>query len=154
MPNRSTRVSSAASFAAAAASAARGDLVEIVEGPLEVTVHALGADVVYELRVSAEAPIELHTHGATLVIVPVHVTAEQSAAHIPDFEGSLELANTGRRGFDVVLEGDFEERRGSVGERAAFAVRMDDLLAALLRALTDRIEHHVRAVESTTGIPL
>lgn len=154
MPNYSTRLPSAASFATAAASAARGELVEILDGPVEVTVDRLGADVVYELRVSAEAPIELHSHGATLVVLPIHVTAEQTAAHVPDFEGSLELTNTGRRGFDVVLEGDFEDHRHRLGERAALSVRAEDVLEALARSLADRIEHHVNSVESTTGIPL
>lgn len=154
MPNYSTRLAVAAPFATAAASAARGDLVEILDGSVSVEIDRLGADVVYDLRVSCEAPIELHSHAASLIIIPVRVIAEQSAAHFPNFEGSLELANTGGRAFEVVLEGDFEERRSGIGERAAFSVRMEDVLEALLRLLGDRIETHVRTVESTTGIPL
>lgn len=154
MPNYSTRLALAAPFATAAASAARGDLVEVLDGPVNVEVDRLGADVVYDLRVSCEAPIELHSHAASLIIIPIRVIAEQSAAHFPDFEGSLELANTGGRTFEIVLEGDFEDRRGVIGERVAFSVRAEDVLESLLRRLGDRVETHVRAVESTTGIPL
>ena len=153
MRNYSTRLEVAAPFATAAASAARGDLIEVIEGTVDVDVDRLGAHVVYPLRVACEAPIELHSHAASLIIIPVRISAEQTASHFPDFEGSLELTNTGGRTFHVVLEGDFEERRHGAGERAAFSVRMEDVLEALLALLGDRIETHVRTTESTTGIP-
>ena len=136
-------------FAPAAAAAARGEFVPLISGPTSVGVHLPGVRVSFDLDVRAEAPIELHSHRATLVVIPIEFDALETGAHLPRFVGSIELSCPGGRTFDVVLEGEFE---GSV-ERVADVVPAEEILRAVLDEFADRIERHVVAADPTLGIP-
>ncbi len=114
-----------------------------------MSVHRPGVRVSFDLDVKAEAPIELHSHRATLVVIPVEFDALETGAHLPRFVGSIELSCPGERTFDVVLEGEFE---GSV-ERVADGVPVEEILQAVLDEFADRIERHVVAADPTLGIP-
>lgn len=149
MAYQSLRRTSAASYPVAAVAAATGDLVRIFVGSVAVAVHRSGADVVFELSVAAEAPIELHAHGTSLIVIPIRVVALETAAHVPEFIGSVELACTGERGFDVVIEGEFHNH----GDRAAHLVPTEDILQGLLDVFSDRIEQYVASSSATMGIP-
>jgi hypothetical protein len=149
MKYHTLRKSTAVAFAPAAAAAARGDLVPILSGPTSVSVHLPGAHIAFDLDVKAEAPIELHSHRATLIVIPIEITALETAAHIPKFVGSIELSSSGERTFDVVLEGEFE----APIERAADHVPAQEILQAALDDFAERIERHVVGADPTLGIP-
>lgn len=149
MKYHSLRRPTAVPFAPAAAAAARGDFVPLISGRTSVSVHRPGVRVSFDLDVKAEAPIELHSHRATLVVIPVEFDALETGAHLPRFVGSIELSCPGERTFDVVLEGEFE---GSV-ERVADGVPVEEILQAVLDEFADRIERHVVAADPTLGIP-
>ena len=150
MNYHSLRRPTAVAFAHAAAAAARGDLVSILSGTISIDVHLPGAHVSFDLDVDVEAPLELHSHRATLIVLPIEVTARETAAHIPPFVGSIELSSPNDRTFDVVLEGEFE---GPMG-RGADIVPGAEILHALLAEFSDRIEKHVATADQTQGIPL
>lgn len=139
----------AVAFAPAAAAAARGDLVPILSSAVSVGVHLPGAHVSFDLDVKAEAPIELHSHHATLIVIPIEITALETAAHIPPFVGSIELSSSGEGAFDVVLEGEFE----GPAARGADIVPPQQILEAVLDEFADRIERHVSSTDPTRGIP-
>lgn len=136
-------------FAPAAAAAARGEFVPLLSGTAAVTVHLPGVRTAFDIEVKAEAPIELHSHRATLVVIPIQFDALETGAHLPRFVGSIELSCSGERTFDVVLEGEFER---SV-ERVADVVPAEEILQAVLDELADRIEQHVVTADPTLGIP-
>ena len=150
MNYHSLRRPTAVAFAPAAAAAARGEFVPLLSGRTAVTVHLPGVRTSFDIDVKAEAPIELHSRRATLVVIPIEFEALETGAHLPRFVGSIELSCPGERTFDVVLEGEFE---GSV-ERIADLVPAEEILQALLDDLADRIERHVVAADPTLGIPL
>lgn len=139
----------AVAFAPAAAAAARGELVSVLSGTTSIDVHLSGAHVSFDLDVEVEAPLELHSHRATLIVLPIAVTARETAAHIPSFVGSIELSSSDDRTFDVVLEGEFE---GPMA-RGADMVPASEILHALLDEFADRIEQHVASADQTLGIP-
>ncbi|HEY5649973.1 MAG TPA: hypothetical protein VIW46_00885 [Acidimicrobiia bacterium] len=149
MKYHTLRKSTAVAFAPAAAAAARGDLVQILSGATSVSVHLPGAHVAFDLDVRAEAPIELHSHRATLIVIPIEVVALETATHIPKFIGSIELSCSDDRTFDVVLEGEFE----GPFRRAADLVPAEEILEAVLDEFADRIERHVVSSDPTLGIP-
>jgi hypothetical protein len=136
-------------FAPAAAAAARGEFVPLLSGTAAVTVHLPGVRTAFDIEIKAEAPIELHSHRATLVVIPIEFEALETGAHLPRFIGSIELSCRGERTFDVVLEGEFEQ---SV-ERVADVVPAEEILQAVLDELADRIEEHVVTADPTLGIP-
>ena len=150
MKYHTLRRSTATAFAPAAAAAARGDLVSLLSGETSIDVHVPGAHVSFDLDVRAEAPIELHSHRATLIVIPIEVSALETAAHIPTFIGSIELTSSNDRTFDVVLEGEFE---GPLA-RGADIVPVAEILQAILDEFADRIEQYVSSVDPTLGIPL
>lgn len=149
MNYHSLRRPTAVPFAPAAAAAARGELVPLLSGPAVVAVHLPGVRTAFDIEVKAEAPIELHSHRATLVVIPIEFAALETGAHLPRFVGSIELSCPGERTFDVVLEGEFE---GSA-ERIADLVPAEEILQAVLDELADRIERHVVTADPTLGIP-
>lgn len=149
MNYHSLRRSTAVPFAPAAAAAARGEFVPLLSGATEVSVHLPGVRTSFDIDIKAEAPIELHSHRATLVVIPIEFEALETGAHLPRFVGSIELSCPGQRTFDVVLEGEFA---GPV-ERIADLVPPEDILRAVLDELADRIERHVVAADPTLGIP-
>ena len=124
----SLRRPTAVQFAPAAAAAARGEFVPILSGT---------------------ARIELHSHRATLVVIPIEFEALETGAHLPRFIGSIELSCVGERTFDVVLEGEFTQPV----EQVADMVAAEEVLQALLDELADRIERHVVTAGPTLGIP-
>lgn len=136
-------------FSQAAAAAARGEFVPLLAGTARVTVHNPGVWTAFDIDVKTEAPIELHSHRATLVVIPIEFEALETGAHLPRFVGSIELSCPGERTFDVVLEGEFDEPV----ERIADVVPPEEVLEALLDQLADRIERHVVATDPTLGIP-
>lgn len=149
MTYHSLRRPTAVPFAPAAAAAARGEFVPLLSGMTRVTIHNPGVWTAFDIEVKAEAPIELHSNRATLVVIPIEFEALETGARMPRFVGSIELSCPGRRTFDIVLEGEFE---GSV-ERIAELVPAEEILQALLDELADRIESHVVAADPTLGIP-
>ena len=145
----SLRRPTAVPFAPAAAAAARGEFVPLLSGVARITVHNPGVWTAFDIDVKAEAPIELHSHRATLVVIPIEFEALETGAHLPRFIGSVELSCVGERTFDVVLEGEFVQPV----ERVADIVPAEEVLQALLDELTDRIEQHVVTTDPTLGIP-
>ncbi len=146
---QSLRRSTAVPFADAAAASGRGELVDVIGGRRSIAVHLPGRHMSIDADFEVESPIELHAHGASLIVIPLRMTAVETGLGIPPFFGSVELVCSGDRTFDVVLEGSFAH---SVDRLFDF-VDQDELLGAVLDVLVDRIEDHVVFASPTLGIP-
>lgn len=146
---QSLRRSTAVPFVDAAAASGRGELVDVISGRRAVTVHLPGRRVSIDVDLEVESPIELHAHGASLIVIPLRMVALETGLGVPPFIGSVELVCSGDRTFDVVLEGYFER---SV-ERLVGFVDQKEILGAVLDVVVERIENHVVAASSTLGIP-
>ena len=146
---QSIRRSTAVPFAEAAAASARGELVEVIGGRRAIVAHLPGRRVSIDVDLTVESPIELHAHGASMIVLPCEMVAEETGLGMPRFVGSVGLVCGGERTFDVVLEGYFG---GSGGKLFDFIDR-DQFLAAVLDVLVERIEDHVETASPMQGIP-
>lgn len=146
---QSVRRATAVPFAEAAAASARGELVEIIGGRRAIVAHLPGRRVSIDVDLRVESPIELHAHGASMIVLPFVMVAEETGLGMPKFVGSVELVCTGARAFDVVLEGYF----GRSGGKLFDFIDRGEVLEAVLDALVERIEDHVATASPIQGIP-
>lgn len=146
---QSLRRRTALPFVDAAAASGRGELVDVLSGRRSVTVHLPGRRISIDVDLEVESPIELHAHGASLIVIPLRMIALETGLGIPEFVGSVELVCSGDRTFDVVIEGYFAR---SV-DRLVGLVDQDELLGAVLDGLVKSIEDHVLMASPTLGIP-
>jgi hypothetical protein len=146
---RTLRRSTAVPFVDAAAASGRGELVEVIGGRRAVAVHLPGRRVSIDLDFEVESPIELHAHGASLIVLPLNMVAIETGLGVPPFIGSVELACSGDQTFDVVLEGCFNHST----DRLFDSVDQTELVAAVLDDVVRRIEDHVVSAKPTLGIP-
>lgn len=136
-------------FADAAAASGRGELVDVLSGRRPVIVHLPGRRISIDVDLEVESPIELHAHGASLIVLPLRMVALETGLGVPPFVGSVELVCSGDRTFDVVIEGYFARPI----DRLLGSVDQDELLGSVLDGLVKSIEEHILTASPTLGIP-